>query len=167
MDEHSSNERPSKSQRKRDAHQLQALGKQLVGLSRAQLTALELPGELFEAITAAQAIAQHGARRRQLQYIGKLMRRIDTTSIQASLDALNESHRADTTAFHRVEQWRDRLLQEGDSALGTLRAACPDIDLQRIRTLVRTAQRETAENRAPRAARELFRYLRTLQSVLP
>lgn len=167
MAEHSSNERPSKSRRKRDAQRLQALGEELVGLSRAQLATLGLPDELFDAVTAAQAIVQHGGRRRQLQYIGKLMRRIDAEPIQTSLDALNATHRTDTAAFHRLEQWRDRLLQEGDDALGALRTACPEIEAQRIRTLVRTARRESAENRPPRAARELFRYLRTLQCELP
>jgi ribosome-associated protein len=101
---------PSKSQRKRDMHALQDLGAQLVDLSVERLRKVPMPEELFEAVRAAQRITAHGARRRQMQYIGKLMRNIDPEPIQAQLDVFNGVSRVEIARQHRLEKLRSDLL---------------------------------------------------------
>lgn len=150
----------SKSQRKRDAHALQALGKSLVQLNKAALEQIPLPADLHAAIMEAQRINQHGALKRQLQYIGKLMRQCEVEPIQLAYEKVTHSYREDVQQHHLVEQWRDRLLTDGDKALEVLLQEQPAIDRQHIRQLVRRAQKESASAKPPKAARELFRYLR-------
>jgi len=152
-------ERPSKTRRKQDMHALQALGAALVALGPAQLAAVELPEELREAVLAAKQISSREARRRQLQYIGRLMREVDAAPIRAKLDELHGRSTAAATALHRVERWRERLLAD-DGALTEFARAHPGADLQRLRALVRNARDEQAGNRPPRAFRELFRELK-------
>ncbi len=152
----------SKSQRKRDAHALRDLGAELVALAPARLAHLPLPDDLRDAVGAAQQIKSHGAHKRQLQFIGKLLRNIDPSPIREALDRL-ETHSAEAkAALHRLERWRDRLLDEGDGALEALLEEHPDADRQHLRQLVRTAHKEKLENRPPAAFRSLFRYLRDL-----
>ncbi len=147
-------------------HALQALGASLVELGPAQLDAIELPEALREAVLAARRIASREARRRQLQYIGRLMRDVDPAPIRAKLDAWHgQSHEA-TAALHRVERWRERLLAEED-ALTELASEFPGADLQRLRALVRSARAEQARDakasgRPPRAFRELFRAIKAI-----
>ena len=153
------NEQPSKSQRKRDAEAQQRLGEQLVALDAKQLRQCTLPEALLDAILTAQKIKQHGGRKRQLQYIGKLMRQIDTAPIEASLQALQNRYHQDTAAFHRIEQWRERLLAD-DQATTELMALHPSIDAQQLRQLIRNARREQQQGKTAKAYRELFRLLR-------
>lgn len=157
-----SHEAPSKSARKREAHAQQALGEKLLAIPEAEWPALAVPAELAEALRAALRIHARGGRRRQLQYIGKLMRRIDSEAIATALARRAERQAEQTRDFHRLEQWRDRLLDEGDAALAELLDAFPAADRQHLRQLVRNAQREQAAQKPPRAARLLFRYLREL-----
>lgn len=152
----------SKSQRKREAESLQTLGEALLRFTPAELERVDLPEPLLEALLAAQHIHQRGARKRQLQYIGKLMRNLDADVVRQALDRLTEHDRQSTAEFHRIERWRDRLLGEGDAALGELVEAYPQADRQHVRQLIRSAQREHLSNRAPTSARALFRYLREL-----
>ena len=152
-------ELPSKSQRKRDAHALQKLGEQLIQLSEEKLAHFSLPDQLFAAIRDMHKIRQHGARKRQLQYIGKLMRQTDITIIESELNKLNQSNQQQTDSFHHLEQWRDRLLQD-EQSLSELIAQYPAIDRQHIRQLIRNASKETQQQKPPRAARQLFQYLR-------
>lgn len=152
---------PSKSQRKRDAHALLKLGEQLVQLDEATLARFELPEQLHDAIVAARKIRQHVAKKRQLHFIGKLMRKIDTASIEALLAGLNQQHQQQTDSFHHIEQWRDRLLQD-DQSLAELIDQYPAIDRQHLRQLVRNARTEQQQNKPPRTARNLFRYLRDI-----
>lgn len=154
----------SKSQRKREADALQALGEALLRFTPAELERVDLPDQLREALIAAQHIRQRGAHKRQLQYIGKLMRSIDAQAVRHALDQLTEHDRQSTAELHRLERWRQRLLEEGDAALGELVEAYPGADRQHLRQLVRSAQREHLENRPPANARALFRYLRELTS---
>lgn len=155
-------EAPSKTRRKREAEALQDLGEELLALRRDKLSELPLPDELREAIAEAQRMHQRGALRRQRQYIGKLMRQIDATPIREALAKLRSPDLAQTRLLHAAETWRDRLLREGDSLLGELLAELPAVDTQRVRQLLRQAQRERQQGKAPRAARQLFRYLRAL-----
>lgn len=152
----------SKSQLKRDAHSLTELGKKLVQLDKGSLAKIPLPENLLDAINSARNIRQHGALKRQLQYIGKLMRKIDPEPIQAAYEAATNHYRADTQRLHAIENWRDRLLGEGDNVLGELLKQFPDADRQHLRQLMRSANREHHQNKAPRAARELFQYLKSL-----
>lgn len=152
---------PSKSQRKRESQALQDLGEALVALSPERLARLDLPDDLRAAVREAQRIHKFGGLRRQKQYIGKLMRDLDAAPIRAQLDALEGHSRSQTAYLHRLERWRDRLLED-DKAMAELLGEHPGADAQHLRALVRNAKREAAENKPPRAFRELFRALRDL-----
>lgn len=152
----------SKSQLKRESHALQAMGEELVELSAAKLAKIPMPDELADAVALARKIRARGGRKRQLQYIGKIMRSIDATPIEQALADLKNAAGKEAAKFHRLEQWRDRLVDEGDAALGDLLEAFPDADRQHLRQLIRNAQREAAKNKPPKSAREIFRYLRDL-----
>lgn len=152
----------SKSQLKRESHALQALGEELVSLPAAKLAKIPMPEELAEAVALARKIKAHGGRKRQMQYIGKVMRSIDAEPIEQALANLKNAASKEAAKFHRLEQWRDRLLEEGDAALGALLEELPGADRQHLRQLIRNAQREAAKNKPPKSAREIFRYLRDL-----
>lgn len=156
-------DRPSKTQVKRDMLALQALGEELVALSDERLAGLDIPEELREAVREAKriAVSKHGAQRRQLQYVGRLMRDVDPAPIRAQIDALEGHSRVHNAWLHRLERWRERLLAQ-DDALTELLAAHPGADIPRIRALIRNAQREQAQAKPPRAFRELFQVLREL-----
>jgi len=149
---------PSKSQLKREATALQKLGEQLTALTPVQLEKIPLPVDLREAIQAAQQMRQHGARRRQLQYIGKVMRRIDTEPIQIALDRLKTGQ--NTAQHHQLEQLCAALLAEDTASLTEFLTAYPDTDRQHLRQLIRNAVREQLQQKPPRSRRALFRYLR-------
>ena len=155
---------PSKSQRKRDAKALQDLGARLIALSDDQLQRLQLPADLYEAVRLAQRIRERGGRKRQLLYVGKLLRDTDAEPIQDRVDALQLQHREAAAQFHRLERWRERLIEEGDGALEDFLREHPDADRQRLRQLIRNAQQERTKGATPKAARALFRYLREVAS---
>lgn len=149
----------SKTKRKAEMHELQALGAALLELPAAQLDALGLPETLAGALREAHRISSHEGRRRQLQYIGRLMRDVDAEPIRAAL-AAQQGHSAAARARHvRLEQWRTRLLAD-DAALTEFAREHAGADLQALRTLIRNARKEIAAARPPRAQRELFRRLR-------
>lgn len=149
----------SKTQRKREMHALQALGAALVELPSSQLEVLPLPEELAAAVREVHRIPGHEARRRQLQYIGRLMREIDAEPIRAALEDLKGHSNAARARHRRIEQWRDRLLAD-DAALTEFAHEHAHTDLQALRTLIRNARAEIAAQRAPHAQRALFRALR-------
>ena len=153
---------PSKSQRKREAHALEELGTHLLQLPAEQLARLELPEELLAALRLGQTLRHDGSLKRQRKYIGKLLRQLDADPIQARLDELTASSVANTRALHRIEAWRDRLLAEGDPALGALLAEHPAGDRPKLRRLIEMAREERLRAQPPRAARLLFKYLREL-----
>lgn len=152
----------SKSQRKRDSIACQKLGEALVGLTNQKLAALPLPEHLRDAILHARGIKSHGAHRRQIQYIGKLMRELDTQPIADALECLQRQGVQDAARHHQIERWRERLLEEGDGALGALLEQHPRADLQHLRQLLRSARKEQSAGGPQPAARRLFRYLRDL-----
>jgi len=154
-------EKPSKTQRKREMHELQGLGARLVELNPQQLDEIGLPEDLRDAVEFAQRTTKHEARRRQLQYIGKLMRSVDPAPIREKLkiwDGISVEH---TARQHRVERWRDRLIED-ESALDELVREHPGIDARHLRALARKAREERAAGSPPRAYRELFRALRAI-----
>jgi ribosome-associated protein len=150
----------SKTQKKREMEELQKLGGSLVGLAPAQLDTLELPAELLAAVREAQRIKSHEARRRQLQYIGKLMRKVDPAPVRAALAQLDGGSAAARAEQRTLERWRERLLGD-DAALAEFSDRFPQAQIEQIRALVQDARHELAERRPPRAQRELFRVLRS------
>ena len=153
-------ETPSKSQRKREAAALQELGEKLVDLSAAQLATIPLPADLMVEIQSAQNTPQRGARRRQLQYIGKLMRAIDAEPIITALASLEGQNAADKRLQHDAEHLRSALLANDETVLTTFLDEHPAVDRQHLRQLVRNAIREQEQAKSPRFRRALFRYLR-------
>ncbi|MEK7836073.1 MAG: ribosome biogenesis factor YjgA [Pseudomonadota bacterium] len=156
MDEH---EQPSKSQRKREMQALQKTGARLVELNADQLAQIGLPELLLEAILEAQRIRDFEGRRRQMQYIGKLMREVDPAPIQARLEQWHGVARAHTASQHLAERWRERLLDE-ENALALFANEYPGSDLQHLRSLVASIKRDKAASRPLRNYRELFRAVR-------
>jgi len=150
---------PSKTQRKQEMHALQALGQRLVALNAAQLASVELPEQLREAIAEAQRIRSREARRRQLQYVGRLMREVDPEPIRAQLEVWDGRSREATAAHHRAERWREQLLAD-DAAFTEFARAHPRTDLQQLRACVREARKERLAGRDLRHFRELFRLIR-------
>jgi ribosome-associated protein len=153
----------SKTRRKREMHELQALGMALVRLPESQIERIEMPAELRAAVHAAKRIRSNEAKRRQMQYIGRLMRGIDATPIRAHL-AEAEGNSAQANARHRrLEIWRSRLIAD-DEALTAFAAEHPGADIQAVRALIRNARKEAKEGKPPRASRELFRVLKAIES---
>lgn len=150
----------SKSQRKRDMHALQSLGEELVKLSKDQFEKIILPEDIHDAVIDARNIHQRGAHKRQLQYIGRLMRNIDPAPIQEQINTLKGQSTQAAQTLHTIERWRDQLLENGDQVLEKLLEQYPQIDRQYIRQLLRNAHKETKANKPPKSTRALFRYLR-------
>ena len=157
----------SKSQRRRDALDVRDLAAQLVALEPARLARLPLDEPVRRAIDEARRIRARVARKRQLQYVAKLLRRGETGEIREALDAFDSEARRLAAGHHRCEAWRDRLIESGDEALGKLLQQRRDADAQALRQLVRNARREQERNAPPSAARALFRLLRELDSAEP
>jgi ribosome-associated protein len=149
----------SRTKKKQAVEELQKLGAALVDLPPVQLESLALPGVLLKAVLDAQRITSHEARRRQIQYIGKVMRKVDPEPVRAALAAVDGQSAAARALQRRLESWRERLIGD-DAALTEYAGAHPGADLQALRTLIRNARKEIAESKPPRAQRELFRALR-------
>ncbi|HUA90523.1 MAG TPA: ribosome biogenesis factor YjgA [Steroidobacteraceae bacterium] len=159
--------RPSKSARKRAAHEAQALGEQLLRLREAELEALDLPETLKEAVRLGRRITSRAGGARQRQYIGKLMREVDPEPLRAALNARSAEDAREGERFKRVEGWRERLIREGAPALSELARWHPDIDQAQWARRVSAAQRERSGGTNGVAARELFRALRALFATMP
>lgn len=154
---------PSKSELKRRMHALQGLGETLVTLSDRELKKIPIEDDaLREAIYEARAIRSNSARKRHLQFIGKLMRNTDPEPISRALDALHESRQRDADEFHALEALRDRVLAEGDAGVQEVLTQWPEADRQQLRQLVRQHKRERDNGKPPTASRRLFRYLKEL-----
>ncbi len=159
-------DRPSKSQLKREMTALQKLGETLVNAARDRVKRIPMPEDVLEAILFCQQITDHEGRRRQLQYVGKKMRTLteeEVSVIQTAVDGWRGTSRAEAAALHAIERQRERLLAD-DNVITELRSRHPDLDVQHLRTLVRNARKEQAENKPPKAYREIFQLLKTLQA---
>ena len=157
-------EKPSKTQRKAASHALQDLGEELAALPADRIATLPLDESLRDAVLELQRTRSHEGRRRQMQYIGKLMRGTDTAAIRAAVEGARHGRAQDAAALHEAERWRTDLIAD-DDALTRFAAAHPAADLQALRALVRNARKDAAltpEQRSGRAYRELFRTLRDL-----
>ena len=151
----------SKSQKKRDAALLQKIGVELIALPEGKLDKLPLTPDLRQAITQAKSIKSHGALRRQTQLIGKLMRSADSDAILAGFNEIMAEGSAQTAAFHEVEAWRSRLIDEGKDALTAFIAAHPDVDVQQLRQLIKKAVDEKIGDKSLGGSKALFRFLRS------
>jgi ribosome-associated protein len=152
---------PSKSQRKRDMNALQDVGAELIELNEQQLAGIDLPENLRTAVTEARKLRANGARRRQLQYIGKLMRQVDPAPIREKLDGFRSTSAAETARLHRVERWRERLLAD-PAAVAEFIASHPATDTQQLRTLIRNTAEERARGKPPKHFRALFQMIRAV-----
>lgn len=158
-------DRPSKSQLKREMTALQELGEELVSQPKDRVMRVPMPEDVREAILECQKIKDHEGRRRQMQYVGKKMRSLEeeeVAAIQKVIDSWKGASKAETAAMHALERRREKLLAD-DKALTDLKAEYPDADVQQLRTLIRNARKEQAENKPPKAYREIFQVLKQLQ----
>jgi ribosome-associated protein len=156
---------PSRSQQRRDALEVLELAEKLASLTPTQLSRLPIPDDLLPHLEHTRKITAHIARKRQLAFLAKQMRREDDETLEAIRDALDEDGKAarrETAAMHRIEDWRERLVAEGDAALAELLEEHPSADRQHLRQLVRNAHEEKLRNKPPRAYRELFQELKRL-----
>jgi len=153
--------KPSKTQRKKAVHELQDLGEALVELGEERLAQVEMPEFLRDAVMAARGITAHGARKRQLQYIGKLMRKVDAEPIRAKLDTWLAQSRGPALTHKRAEEWRNRLLDE-DGALSDLLREYPRADTTFLQKLMDATARERDTGHPPRSFRMLYQALHAL-----
>jgi ribosome-associated protein len=157
-------ERPSKSELKRQMNELQKLGEELVAEPRDRVKRVPMPDDVKDAILMCQTITNHEGRRRQMQFVGKKMRTLDeeeVAAIRRTIDSWKGLSKADTAALHALERRREKLLAD-DNALTVLLSEHPELDVQHLRTLIRNARKEQAENKPPKAFREIYQILKDL-----
>lgn len=154
----------SKSEIKRDAEALKRLGAELTDLGKNALDKIPLDDDLRAAIELAQRIKKEG-RRRQLQLIGKMLRQRDEEPIRQALDKLKNRHNQQVALFHKLEQLRDCLVENGDDAMQEVLNLWPQADCQQLRSLIRNAKKEKADNKPPKSGRLIFQYLRELSDA--
>ncbi len=151
----------SKTQLKQQADALHAMGRTLVGLTAAALKTIPMSEDLADAVKLAQRIdKKKEGYRRQLQLVAKLIRQGDPEPIGEAIALLNAKQRQSNQAFHALEQVRDDLIKGGDDAIQTLLAKHPDMDRQRLRQLIRQANKQAEQAKPPKASREIFQYLK-------
>ncbi len=158
-------ERPSKTQRKKASHELQDLGEALVALPESRAAALDIPESLRDAVHQYRRTRSHEGKRRQMQYIGKLMRGVDTAPIRQAVLDMQLGRAKDSLALHEAERWRAELIASDDALAGFLQQF-PDTDTQQLRSLVRAARKDAAlapEQRSGRAFRELFQFIKQVR----
>ena len=151
----------SKSEIKRDAEHLKKLGGSLINLTPANLAKMPLDDDLRDAVELAQRLRLE-ARRRQIQYIGKLLRNLDPEPIQEALDKVENRHNQQLALLQKLELIRDQLIEQGDTALNPLLEEYPSLDRQHLRNLIRSAQKEKQANKPPKNYREIFQYLKSI-----
>lgn len=155
-------ERPSKSQLKREMHALQALGVDLVELPKDALKRMPMPDKLADAVRDARRITDHEGKRRQIQYVGRVMRTLtepEVAALRTALDTHRGVNKAETARLHWVEQTREQLIAD-DAALTAFLRAHPGADAQEGRTLIRNARKEAQQGKPPRYFRELFQWIK-------
>ena len=159
----------SKSQRKRDAHVLLDLARQLVSMPKTRLNRLPLDQDLRDEVEFTSDIRSHGARKRQLMTVAKILRNRDTETLLDAVHNIDEKNRRETARLHVVEAWRDKLIEGDDKALFELLEHSQGANVQILRQLIRNAKKEAQLNKPPAAARKLFKVLREMnaQEALP
>ena len=155
--------RPSKSQLKREMHALQTLGAALVELPKDALKRMPMPEDLADAVLQARRITDHEGKRRQMQYIGRVMRSLtdeETAALRTALEAYRGINKAETARLHWIEETRERLIANDDAFTAFVREH-PGADAQTGRILIRNARKEAQQGKEPRYFRELFQWIKT------
>lgn len=155
----------SKSEVKRQMLAFQILGERLMSLKPAAWEALNFSQSMMEALHESTRIKHPNARRRHVRRLGKLLQEEDTEQVQQLFDRMDNKHLEDVQHFHRLERWRDRLVDEGDAALSELLNEYPNADRQQFRQLIRIAQKEQQQEKPPAAARKIFKLLREVSGT--
>lgn len=156
-------EEKSRTQKKKEAEYLQELGEKLLKLSDEQMRDIDLPEAIFSAVKFAKTIKSHGARRRQMQYIGTLMRKIEVGPVQEALEHIEQGNLKKALEFKELEKWRDELIAGNKNLIEEILGKCPEADRQQLTQFVRQSVREIENNKPPAASRALFRYLKALK----
>ena len=154
---------PSKSQIKRECHHLTDIGDEILKLKAEEIRSLELPDELQEAVDTALKIKSRSGLKRQRQYIGKILRSIESEDIEARLRKIQHRHDTNTAQFKRLERWRDQLIDNNKQTLNEVIDFYTEVDRQHINQLIRAAVQEKKQDKPPAASRKLFKYLRELE----
>ena len=153
----------SKTELKKQSADLQKLGESIVNLTPAHLATIPLDDELEESVSIARRInRKKDGYRRQLQFIGKLLRNRDISDIVAAMDRLNHQHQATNAAFHALEQARETVINQGDDGIQALMDEHPQLDRQKLRQFHRQIKKGREKNAPPKAFRELFQYLKEM-----
>ncbi|MGO4703883.1 ribosome biogenesis factor YjgA [Dyella sp. 2RAB6] len=159
---------PTRTQQRRDALAVLELAQQLLDLPPSRLAKLDLPEDVLREIEYTRKITSHIARKRQMGFLAKVMRKHDAEvfdGVRAALGENRERQRQETAAMHRLEATRDKLIADEDSALPELIATYPQLDRQHLRSLLRQARLERDKNKPPRAYREIFQLLKELAAA--
>ena len=149
----------SKSQRKREAHELLDLARKLISMSKTRLNGLPLDSDLREEVDFARSIRAHGARKRQLMTVAKMLRKRDADPLLDAVNNIDQKNRQVNARFHHIEAWRDRLIEGSDHELSELLEQSPKLNVQTLRQLIRNAKKEAQLRKPPTAARKLFKLL--------
>jgi ribosome-associated protein len=157
----------SKSQRKREANELLDVAKNLISMPESRLKRLPLDPQLFEEVSFARSIRAHGARKRQLMTVAKMLRKRDNELLLDAINGVDQKNRQVNARFHHVEAWRDRLIEGDDQVLSELLEQSPVINVQTLRQLIRNAKKEVKLGKAPTAGRKLFKFLREADEKTP
>jgi len=157
----------SKSQRKRDAHELLDLAKKLISMPEARLKRMPMDNDLRDEVEFARNIRPHGARKRQLMTVGKMLRKRDTDELTDAVNDIDQKNRKMSARFHQIEAWRERLVEGTDQDLTALLEQCPGINVQTLRQLIRNAKKEVKLGKPPAASRKLFKLLRKTDEQNP
>jgi ribosome-associated protein len=157
----------SKSQRKRDAHELLDLGKKLISMPESRLKRMPLDEDLRREVVFARSIRSNGARKRQMMTVGKMLRLRDNDELIDAVNDVSQKNRKDNARFHQVEAWRDRLIEGGNEALSELIGKYPEVNAQTAGQLIRNANKELKLGKPPTASRKLFKILREANDQTP
>ncbi|GHC32185.1 UPF0307 protein [Kushneria pakistanensis] len=157
---HHENGRPNKTRLKQEAQDLKELGEQIIAMSATERARLPLSDDLLAAIDETRRITSREARRRHMQYVGKIMRREHLDEIRAVFDTMAREKRQRELGFHHLEQWRDRLIDGDNETITAFVNEYPEVDRQALGQLVRNARTERAAEKPPASARKLFRLIR-------
>jgi len=153
----------SKSQIKREFAELQKLGEQLVSLKPAQITGFSFSQSMLDTLDEYTRIKNRTAQRRHIRRIGKLLADEDIDGIRNTLERMDSNHPEEKRRLKLIEEWRDKLISDGDSALSDFTQICPDLDRHHLRQLIRAAQKEQQKAKPATTAKKIFQYLKELE----
>ena len=149
----------SKTELKKDSKKIQAFGKKISELSSEEISSFNFPDTILKAIKDCKSIKSNVAKKRQVQYLGKLLREIDLSEAYLKMDQINSNSQFEVRNNHKAEIWRERLIQDKDAVTELIRL-CPDVDRQKIRQLIQNTLKEIKASNHPKYYRRLFKYIK-------